>query len=94
VRGAHVESWRSDTAAADFELATAKRPPEELYDLRTDPDQLNNVAVDPRHNAEKARLRRMLDEWMQTTGDPRAATDDDRWDRYPYYGQPVKEPER
>lgn len=73
-----------------FDLATAKRPAEELYDLKADPNQLTNVAADPNRADEKARLRRTLDEWMRTTGDPRATTDDDRWDRYPYYGQPAK----
>ena len=73
-----------------FALATAKRPAEELYDLNADPAQLTNVADDPNRSDAKARLRRMLDEWMRTTGDPRATTDDDRWDRYPYYGQPAK----
>ena len=77
-----------------FRLATAKRPAEELYDLRTDPDQLNNVAADSRRGDAKARLRRTLDDWMRTTGDPRATADDDRWDRYPYYGQPAKAPEK
>lgn len=77
-----------------FDLATAKRPAEELYDLRSDPDQLTNVAADPNRADAKARLRRILDEWMRTTGDPRATTDDDRWDRYPYYGQPAKTPEK
>jgi N-sulfoglucosamine sulfohydrolase len=49
------------------------------------------VAGDEKHAATKARLRRQLDEWMRTTGDPRAIQDDDRWDRYPYYGgQPAK----
>jgi arylsulfatase A-like enzyme len=81
---------RSDPSIArHFALATAKRPAEELYDLKADPAQMNNVAGDLRHTAAKARLRRMLDEWMRTTGDPRATTDDDRWDRYPYYGQPA-----
>lgn len=84
---------RNDPAIARlFALATAKRPAEELYDLRADPNQLNNVADRPEHAAAKAQLRRMLDEWMRTTGDPRATTDDDRWDRYPYYGQPSKQP--
>ncbi len=73
-----------------FALATARRPAEELYDLRADPGQLINVAAEPKHGAVKARLRHMLDEWMRTTGDPRGTTDDDRWDRYPYYGQPVR----
>jgi arylsulfatase A-like enzyme len=78
---------RNDPAITRFfELATAKRPEEELYDLRTDPDQLNNVATNPRHAAAKARLREMLREWMRTTGDPRATSDDDRWDAYPSTG--------
>ncbi len=82
---------RDDPAIAPFfGLATAKRPAEELYDLRADPGQLVDVAAEPKHGAMKARLRQMLDEWMRTTGDPRATTDDDRWDRYPYYGQPSK----
>lgn len=75
-----------------FALATAKRPAEELYDLRADPQQVRNVADQPQHAAAKAQLRRMLDQWMRTTGDPRATADDDRWDRYPYYGQAGKEP--
>ena len=86
---------RSDAATARFfALATAKRPAEELYDLRADPDQLNNVAGEPGRGSVKAQLRRMLDEWMRSTGDPRATSDDDRWDRYPYYGQPSKQPEK
>ena len=89
-----LERRDNPAIARFFELATARRPAEELYDLRADPDQLKNVAGDPERNAAKTRLRRMLDEWMRTTGDPRATTDDDRWDRYPYYGQPTKAPER
>ena len=77
-----------------FGLATAMRPAEELYDLQADPEQVLNVAADPARGAIKARMRRMLDEWMRTTGDPRATTDDDRWDRYPYYGQPTKAPRK
>ena len=30
-----------------FEIAIGKRPLEELYDLRVDPDHMNNVADDP-----------------------------------------------
>lgn len=69
-----------------FELATAKRPAEELYDLRRDPEQLVNVAGQPAHQAEQRRLREQLMKWLRETGDPRATADDDRWDRFPYYG--------
>jgi arylsulfatase A-like enzyme len=85
-----LERRGNPAIARFFALATAKRPAEELYDLKADPDQLTNVAADPNRSDAKARLRRTLDEWMQTTGDPRATQDDDRWDRYPYYGQPGK----
>jgi arylsulfatase A-like enzyme len=78
------------TIAPQFQLATAKRPAEELYDLKRDPEQLENVATRPAYRAARQRLRAELDRWLRETGDPRAATDDDRWDRYPYYGQPAK----
>jgi arylsulfatase A-like enzyme len=78
---------RSDAESARyFQLATAKRPAEELYDLRRDPDQLVNVAGQAAHRDAQARLRRDLDRWLRETGDPRATADDDRWDRFPYYG--------
>lgn len=72
-----------------FELATAKRPAEELYLLADDPDQLRNVAADPAHIDVLTRLRAEVDAWMRATGDPRATDDDDRWDGYPYYGGPA-----
>ena len=73
-----------------FDLATARRPAEELYDLRSDPDQLVNVAGRAERRAAQQRLRTALRQWMRDTGDPRATSDDDRWDRYPYYGEPAK----
>jgi arylsulfatase A-like enzyme len=72
-----------------FELATAKRPAEELYDLRRDPGQLKNVAGQAAHRAAQQRLREELDRWLRATGDPRATKEDDRWDRFPYYGAPA-----
>jgi arylsulfatase A-like enzyme len=82
---------RDDAGIADFfRLATAKRPAEELYDLAKDPQQLVNVAANPAYAQAKARLARDLADWQRATGDPRISTDDDRWDRYPYYGAPVK----
>jgi len=44
------------------------------------------VAADPKYAAAKARLRADLDRWLRQTADPRATSDDDRWDHYPYYG--------
>lgn len=82
---------QSDPAIARyFQLATAKRPAEELYDLRKDPGQLENVAAKPEYAAMKGEFRTALDRWMRVTADPRITTDDDRWDKYPYFGNPGK----
>ena len=68
------------------ELAFARRPAEELYDLARDPGQINNVAEDPRYEEVRARLRSELDEYLKETGDPRALGVPAPWDYYPYYG--------
>lgn len=80
---------QADPVIARFlHLATAKRPAEELYDLRRDPWQLTNVAGTPQHARVRNELRATLERWMRQTGDPRARSNADPWDRYPYYGQP------
>ncbi len=80
----------ADAAHAVFRRhAMDKRPAEELYVLSADPGQLHNVAGEPAHAGTLRRLRERLDAWMRATDDPRAIADDDRFDRYPYYGAPV-----
>lgn len=74
-----------------FELSFAKRPAEELYDLTADPDQVVNVADRPEHAAALADLRQTLGAWMKRTADPRLDPNDDRFDKYKYFGQPTKE---
>jgi N-sulfoglucosamine sulfohydrolase len=81
---------RADQAIARcVALAPAKRPAEELYDVRKDPAQLVNLAGEPAYARTLARLRRELSAWQRATGDPRIEHDDDRWDGYPYYGAPA-----
>ncbi len=69
-----------------FRLAFDKRPAEELYDLTKDPGELNNIASRPEYATVKKTLRARLDNWMKDTGDPRAVSKGDPWDRYPYFG--------
>lgn len=73
-----------------FDLAFAKRPADELYDLTKDPHEIENVANDLKYAAQKKKLSTTLDSWMKNTQDPRARNDDDRWDKYPYFGPPVR----
>jgi N-sulfoglucosamine sulfohydrolase len=72
--------------AAFFTLSFAKRPPEELYDVRADPNDLHNLATDPAHQARHHELAGQLDRWMRDTADPLTAGSNDPFDKYPYYG--------
>ena len=69
-----------------FELGFGKRPAEELYDLRKDPDQLSNVAGKPEYAKEKSILAAALMAELKATKDPRVLGKGDAFDRYPYYG--------
>jgi uncharacterized sulfatase len=75
-----------------FDWACAKRPAEELYDVAKDPYQLVNLAEKADFTDAKKKLRAELEQWMRDTDDPRAAGEDDRWDKYPYFGGPAKKP--
>ncbi len=45
------------------------RPPEELYDLLTDPFEFKNLAGFPEHEETLGRLRRVLEAWIEQTND-------------------------
>jgi len=46
------------------------RPPEELYDLENDPQELNNLASNPDYNKQLKQMRKALYKWMDETNDP------------------------
>lgn len=52
-----------------IDLATAKRPAAELYDVRADPYQLTNLATDPTMKETIARLDKQLSAELKRTGD-------------------------
>jgi arylsulfatase A-like enzyme len=88
-----ILSRRGDPALKPFfERAFAKRPAEELYDLAKDPGQLTNVAGQSEYKDIGLKLRGELDQWLKETGDPRATVDDDRWDKFPYFGDRPRPP--
>jgi len=57
-------------------LFAPSRPAEELYDLRNDPFELDNLAGDPAHAAELAAMRKRLAEWSSRTADPPPESDE------------------
>ena len=70
-----------------YDLAFAKRPAEELYDLGKNPDQLVNLAGNPEYAEVQKELRIRLQERLVRTKDPRALGLDAPWDYYLYYGR-------
>jgi len=75
-----------------FELAFGKRPDEELYDLKMDPEQLYNVAGDPAYAEVKQKLADRLIDELRASADPRVLGNGDKFDTYPYYGGTPKYP--
>jgi N-sulfoglucosamine sulfohydrolase len=73
-----------------FQLDFEKRPSEELYDLAKDPYQILNVAARAEYAAARSGMKAALERWMKETADPHAISDDDRWDKYPYFGAPAR----
>lgn len=70
-----------------YDLAFAKRPAVELYDIAKDPGQMNHVGDDPRYAAIRKQLDKQLRDHLFKTEDPRLTGEPVLWDYYPYYGR-------
>jgi uncharacterized sulfatase len=59
-----------------------KRPPEQLYRVDKDPNEMNNLVKDPVHQEALVRLSSELDAWLATQGDPGISIDSrEEWER-------------
>ncbi len=75
-----------------YQLAFGKRPAEELYDCKKDPEQLVNVAEDPAYAEIKEKLSAQLMAQLLATEDPRAIGGGDDFDEVPYLGHGPRHP--
>lgn len=66
-----------------FELAFSKRPAEQLYDIKKDPDCVNNIAEDKVYEEVKNELSLLLEAELKKQGDPRVIGNGDIFDSYP-----------
>ena len=67
-----------------YKMAFNLCPREELYDLRKDSDQLNNMADDEKYAKVKAKLSKQLMQVQEDTNDPRLT---DAFDFLQYVGR-------
>ncbi len=71
------------------DLAMGKRPNKELYDLKSDPYQLNNLASRPEYKETVESLDRKLMVELSETGDPRVVGGAEKFDEFEYLGRMV-----
>jgi arylsulfatase A-like enzyme len=67
-----------------YDYAFGKRPSEELYDLRNDPDQTRNLASDPAFAARRRELGERLTKVLTDAKDPRVTGDGKTFERSPF----------
>jgi N-sulfoglucosamine sulfohydrolase len=68
-----------------YELSFGNRPAEELYDCRTDPHQMKNVARDAPYADAKKKIAADLEKYLADAKDPRIIGGA-KFDEYPYTG--------
>lgn len=65
--------WKRMFDAGDLNEVQAKswqpKPAEELFDLQSDPDEVNNIAMMPEHADKLIELRQATRDWMRQSGD-------------------------
>ena len=67
-----IRDWGKKGKLNDLQqrlLLAPSRAPEELYDLKTDPWELKNLADEPKHAKTLLKMRKTLDQWIKQTGD-------------------------
>jgi arylsulfatase A-like enzyme len=67
-----------------WDLSFGKRDGEELYDLKKDPDCLNNLIGQAEYQARKAQLEKRLMDALREQNDPRVVGQGSVFDNYPY----------
>jgi len=79
-----VQNRKDPRWSEHWRLGYEKRPAEELYDLRSDIDQMRNVADDPKYARVRKRLSKKLMDTLKATNDPRVMGDGLTFERPPF----------
>lgn len=96
IDGSPTKAWMVHNRAKKdvqpfFDLGFGKRPKEELYDLRKDPDYLINVANDPIYLEIKSKLETRLMSVLNQQNDPRVTESPSRFENTPFAGPLTEE---
>jgi arylsulfatase A-like enzyme len=81
-----MENKDSEFFRSYYNLSFGKRPMEELYEIASDPDQLNNLASEPDYEQVRKMLHEKLMASLEDASDPRMTGEGKKFDVYPYLG--------
>ena len=79
-----IENRKNPKYSHQYDLGFGRRPAEELFVIADDPDQVNNVADDPKYRAIRNELRARLLKELKDTADPRVTGDGKTFERSPF----------
>jgi N-sulfoglucosamine sulfohydrolase len=82
-----LDAHRKDAGDLFWALCFGKHPAEELYNLKYDPDCLNNLAASPDQQARKEQLQAQLFTELKQQGDPRMFGHGEVFEAEPYAGK-------
>lgn len=77
-----LEAHRASPGDQPWALCFGKRPEFELYDLKKDPDCVNNLALSPAMQTRRAALNALMEAELKRQGDPRMFGQGDVFDNY------------
>jgi len=87
-----VENWEDEDMRKYLDLAVAKRPKFELFDVKEDPFNLVNLAEKVEYSEIRNELQKALEDELKATGDPRiVGPDKEIFDIYNRYLGPIRE---
>jgi arylsulfatase A-like enzyme len=69
-----------------YKMSFGKRPAEEMYAMKSDPECMKNVAADLQHARAKRELREKMDHMLREEGDPRMTDNAAFFDAIDYHG--------
>jgi hypothetical protein len=75
-----------------YDLSFAMRPELELFDMRKDPGQQNNIAANPEYSGILKKLSKQLNTELKESEDPRVVGGAEKFDAYAYGGGAPKHP--
>ena len=79
-----LQERRDKGQSKSWDFSFGKRVGEELYDLKRDPDCVNNLAASATHTALKTKLRAQMERELKAQGDPRMFGKGAIFDQYLY----------